>query len=87
MEGARWDREKRVIGESQSKILYESVPAVRVIQFIRTFIPCVIYSLLYLSRSGYSLERQRISTWKELTLVLVRGSGCRCGLYMCRYLV
>jgi dynein heavy chain len=28
MEGARWDREKRVIGESQSKILYESVPVI-----------------------------------------------------------
>ena len=29
MEGACWDQDKHVIGESPSKVLYDSVPVVR----------------------------------------------------------
>ena len=29
MEGARWDRKKKVIGESNPKILFDALPIVR----------------------------------------------------------
>uniref|UniRef100_A0A6I8RE75 Uncharacterized protein n=1 Tax=Xenopus tropicalis TaxID=8364 RepID=A0A6I8RE75_XENTR len=91
MEGARWDREKHVIGESFPKVLYESMPIVSFIlkkfKKVESYYNCPVYKTSArrgeLSTTGHSTNYVlsiTLATEEPPNHWVNRGVACLCQL-------
>ncbi|XP_053575219.1 dynein axonemal heavy chain 3-like [Bombina bombina] len=92
MEGARWDRDKHVIGESLAKVLYESMPLIWLIPGEKknkedSFYGCPVYKTGArrgeLSTTGHSTNyvlTMNLATEKNPNYWVNRGVACLCQL-------